>query len=574
MSLETLSFKWDSLIKERVRLSSEKQTYQTYLSSKDEVNEILSQLAAKAQSSAISLYSELLTKLVTDVLGKPQQVVLESRKIRDKLHLNIHVVEGGHVIDILEGKGGSVCNIIAVGMRIITLIQSPYRRFLFLDEPDCWLSPDLVEGFVSILKQLCTDVGLQVVYISHHSERVIGDGVKNVHLSTIDETLLAEIKSLGVEQSGFISEETQLANDDFGKAWLSGHGLKSITLQSFMSHERTHIELDEDITLLTGNNDIGKSSVFRALKALSDNNPKEGYIKHNAEVASVTVTLEGNVYVTWSFSKKKSVLPCYTVTAGGEEEIFECKAGEIPSVIYDVLNFGTIGEFDLHFGQQNDPLFILHPSVKGYDRAKFLSLSDDFDLILQMIEEHKHRTTECRSFIKVITSQLESVNEQLKVLKPLPLIQELHDTCQLQSPISEKVDKAQKWLTSVESQDKQSGVLSLLKQLNNVSNALTSTLSDELSTFLSDIDDVRSEDISVLSELHASIQSPLCGHELCSVISTLHSQRKLFETKVLRILHRYSENVYLAEDLNNLIAVLDETLSGICSECGQEINVH
>lgn len=572
MSIEHLLYKQDALIKDRIRLTTEKQSYQAYLSAKDEVSDALTLLSEKAQFEAISLYSELLSKLVSDVIGKEQEVVLETKKIRDKVNLNIYVIENGNAIEIVEGKGGSVCNLITVGMRVVALIQSPYRRFLFLDEPDCWLSPELVKRFVCILKQLCTDVGLQVVYISHHSESVIGEDVKNIHLTNATGNLLSEIKSIGHESSGFVSKDILNTNDDFGKSWLDGHGINHIRLHNFMSHENTLVSLSQDMTLLTGNNDIGKSSVFRALKALSTNSASERYIKHGETVASVEVALDNNVVIVWAFSSKRSILPCYTIVAGGDEEIIESKQGEVPIAISDILNFGEIGDFDLHFAPQNDPLFILHPNVKGYDRAKFLSLSDEFDIVLKMIDNHKRKIAESRSIVKVLSDQISHVNNQLNTLKPLPLLQELSSSSDYVC-FSNQLQQALNWVSSFDRLQIKQSHLNILNDLN-CSSLPSKSITADLKSILNQGDQGFSFYIRLLNILFHETNHDFIGGHLKSVLSTFAATKHIEHVDLIKALSVSSEVSFITEKVTHVLSVLERINIEYCKTCGQEINLH
>ena len=70
----------------------------------------------------------------------------------------------------MRGQGGSVANIVSVGLRmfaITTLDERRHRRFLVLDEQDCWLHPDLVSKLVRIVQEAGAALGFQVLMISH-----------------------------------------------------------------------------------------------------------------------------------------------------------------------------------------------------------------------------------------------------------------------------------------------------------------------------------------------------------------------------------------------------------------------
>jgi predicted ATPase len=71
----------------------------------------------------------------------------------------------------MKGQGGSVANVLSVGLRMFaltTLDPAVHRRFLVLDEQDCWLRPDLVPRLVKIVHEAGRALGFQVLMISHH----------------------------------------------------------------------------------------------------------------------------------------------------------------------------------------------------------------------------------------------------------------------------------------------------------------------------------------------------------------------------------------------------------------------
>jgi len=77
----------------------------------------------------------------------------------------------GNSEDIMRGQGGSVANILSVGLRMFalsTLDETDHRRFLVLDEQDCWLRPDIVPRLVKIVHEAAHGLGFQVLMISHH----------------------------------------------------------------------------------------------------------------------------------------------------------------------------------------------------------------------------------------------------------------------------------------------------------------------------------------------------------------------------------------------------------------------
>jgi DNA repair exonuclease SbcCD ATPase subunit len=112
-----------------------------------------------------------LTYALQEVLEQDLKVVSTTEVKKGKATINFNVERDGHQEDILTGQGGSVCNIISVGLRLIALSQLPvreHRRFLILDEQDCWLRPDLVPRLMAIIHTIAQKLNFQLLVISHH----------------------------------------------------------------------------------------------------------------------------------------------------------------------------------------------------------------------------------------------------------------------------------------------------------------------------------------------------------------------------------------------------------------------
>ena len=88
-----------------------------------------------------------LTHAIREILGQDRVVVTEREVKSNRLQIHFQIRNQGNeeeLEDIMAGQGGSVCNILSVGLRLIALSQLPvenHRPFLVLDEQDCWLRP-------------------------------------------------------------------------------------------------------------------------------------------------------------------------------------------------------------------------------------------------------------------------------------------------------------------------------------------------------------------------------------------------------------------------------------------------
>jgi DNA repair exonuclease SbcCD ATPase subunit len=135
-------------------------------------------VAARLESLCSDLFGEILDEVernlsyaLGEVLGQDLNVVSSREVQRGKVHISFSIERDGQPEDILTGQGGSVCNIISVGLRLIALSQvdeREHRRFLVLDEQDCWLRPDLVSQLMSIIYAIARRLNFQILVISHH----------------------------------------------------------------------------------------------------------------------------------------------------------------------------------------------------------------------------------------------------------------------------------------------------------------------------------------------------------------------------------------------------------------------
>ncbi len=147
-------------------------------------------VSARLEELTRELFGEVLDEIETDlshavreVLGQDRRVVTRRELKNNKLFIEFEMEQGGEVEDILAGQGGSVCNILSVGLRLVALSQldpARHRPFLVLDEQDCWLKPELVPGFVRLIAAIADRLGIQVLYISHHGVDLFAQEARRV----------------------------------------------------------------------------------------------------------------------------------------------------------------------------------------------------------------------------------------------------------------------------------------------------------------------------------------------------------------------------------------------------------
>ncbi len=133
---------------------------------------------ALLEELSTSLFGEILDDVEANLSHALREILGQELSVRSKreikgnrLHVTLYMESPQGEEDILVGQGGSVCNILSVGLRCIALSRldpNIHRPFLVLDEQDCWLKPELVPAFMKLLKRIATALELQVLVISHH----------------------------------------------------------------------------------------------------------------------------------------------------------------------------------------------------------------------------------------------------------------------------------------------------------------------------------------------------------------------------------------------------------------------
>ena len=142
-----------------------------YLAVAEKVTGALEQLNQQLFQQLLGIVQEKLTIALQEILEQPIQFKATAEFKRGAATVEFSVERDGNSEDIIRGQGGSVANILSVGLRMFaltTLDETKHRRFLVLDEQDCWLRPDLVPRLVKMVHDAGHALGFQVLMISHH----------------------------------------------------------------------------------------------------------------------------------------------------------------------------------------------------------------------------------------------------------------------------------------------------------------------------------------------------------------------------------------------------------------------
>ncbi len=180
-----------------------------------------------------------------------------------------------------------------------------------------------------------------------------------------------------------------------------------------MSHARTVIEPADGLTVLVGPNNCGKSAVVAALQILCHNDNSTYVTRHNERECSVIVETDDGHIVEWC---RKNNSPRYTI----DGQLFDrLERNAIPASLHDVLRLPKVvaegnREFDIHFGEQKSPVFLL--DKPGSHAAQFFASSSDAASLVEMQKRHQQKMGDARRERIQLEARAEKLAIDLAVL--------------------------------------------------------------------------------------------------------------------------------------------------------------
>lgn len=161
----------DAAAERHARAAAQQHRLAEYLSVADLVESALDLLSQQLFGDLARMIELQLSQALQEVLEQPIELKVTRGFNRGSATIEFHIERHGKKENILDGQGGSVANILSVGLRLLaltTLDDKTHRRFLVLDEQDCWLHPALVPRLVQMVHAAGKALGFQVLMISHH----------------------------------------------------------------------------------------------------------------------------------------------------------------------------------------------------------------------------------------------------------------------------------------------------------------------------------------------------------------------------------------------------------------------
>ncbi len=194
--------------------------------------------------------------------------------------------------------------------------------------------------------------------------------------------------------------------------------IRRITLTNFMSHKDTVIEPADGLTILAGPNNCGKSAVVSALQILCGNARGDYMVRHGERECVVEVETDEGHIVQW---RRKGRTVSYCLHG---KDVNRLK-NSIPDELHDLLRLPVVeadgDDFDIHFGEQNQPIILLNESPSR--RATFFASSSDAVKLIEMQNVHRRKMQEANAQGHELSKREEQLKTRLGRLKTLEEIE-------------------------------------------------------------------------------------------------------------------------------------------------------
>ncbi len=372
-----------------------------YLSAKNDILSFLHDLQTTVQEKEITSIENLLTSLVNEVIPSNNDRVRMSTKVENnRIHLDVNIVSNGTERNVFKDKGGSIHNILSLGLRFITLNKSINRRFIVLDEADTGIKADYMQFFAKVMHELSVKTNTQVIYISHHPQSYFKDYAKIIELSSKGNTIYSDVIS------------------DIDSAGSTPDYFKSLRLINFRQHKNTLIELSPFVNVIIGDNDIGKSTILESITSLLENLPLKSSIRDGSDEQQVELVDAEDQTYTWYHHSNKSKRK-YTLHAEDGALIQDSSLSKgTPEWLDDFLMMPLVAGVNLHTVKQFKSHFIIGDEFSGTKKAELLSFGKEVKELNKMISSHTARVKRYQETVRTRQTDINSLNEKIQSYMP------------------------------------------------------------------------------------------------------------------------------------------------------------
>lgn len=214
--------------------------------------------------------------------------------------------------------------------------------------------------------------------------------------------------------------------------------IKRIELINFMSHRHTVIEPAKGLTVIVGENNTGKSALISALQVLCRNAPGDYMVSHGERECIIRVVTEEEDEIEW---KRKNRTVSYVINGTDIHRL----GGGVPDALHERLRLGLVetegDPFEIHFGEQKKPIFLLNESPSR--RATFFASSSDTIKLIEMQNLHRRNVQDAKTLENELVRREAELHDRMGKLVSIDALGQFIDDLEKQyGDIADDMDAA------------------------------------------------------------------------------------------------------------------------------------
>lgn len=413
-----LSGRYKEIERQRINLEKERKKSINIIDMIPKVNSVINALYDRIAGDMVKLCENAITdashEIINDNTNIGMEVYTERGQIAVNIGSSIELDENTRILrSIVDGEGGGLTNVVCFSLRSIIVSRSGQRKFMVIDEPDCWLDNGKINPFFNVIFRMATLGGYQIIALTHHDTSNFEDSV-NILTITRDEDNNSQIAISGLQ--------TPCGGENV---------IESVQLKNFGGHENITFPLCPGLNFIRGLSNVGKSRLLRALRCVILGEGNDGDIstfkslKNNKIITdvhkkcSVKIIFDHGKELTWTRRRTgspKEVWSLYnsdgTIATLSDGTLCENNPnGSIWAGSSEVLNIKPLHKLCAQLHTQKLPMFAINEN--GRTIASLLSIGKDAGILREMLSLAKTEDNEAKAAIKQIDRSLENCGKEL-----------------------------------------------------------------------------------------------------------------------------------------------------------------
>lgn len=193
--------------------------------------------------------------------------------------------------------------------------------------------------------------------------------------------------------------------------------LSKIRIRNYQSLRDITIEPGR-LTIITGDSDVGKSAVVRAIKSVIINRSGQDFITHGQQSAGVAFAFDDGRAVAW----QKAESATYQIVDNGKKDTFTKMGRLVPPEVLAILKMGEVAvgdeKLNINVHDQFDQPFLITATASL--RARLLGELSGINLLYLAIQEARRREQSGKRTQLIRVSDLEQTKLRLQQFRHLP----------------------------------------------------------------------------------------------------------------------------------------------------------